>query len=221
MKIVIFLSAQGGVGRSQIISSLAYLLSNLGRKVGVIDLCGNSIEELLKTINSITPVLVAGINNYKPQSLIEKWEKEGVDFTLVNHLSDYSEIKTESILIVTTPLRLSLLRNRRLAYNIRNKNPQAKISVVLNKVGECENYEYKNIIVEKILGAPVIQQIPYDLDFIRCEQLGTPLPKLAGKTPTVISLLELLSLVCEIQIPVNILKSEKHSRLKLNKRCER
>ncbi|WEU40948.1 MAG: P-loop NTPase [Candidatus Odinarchaeum yellowstonii] len=203
MKLICFTSAQGGVGRSQLITNIAYLLSTLGRRVGVIDLNGRKIPELLKTVAVNQLILLNAPEDSNPLTLIGRWKEKGVEYILVNtHILECEELTADYILIVTTPLRLSLIENMRVAEVLRKSFGNAKIGVILNKVGECEEYEYNKFIVEKLLGVPVLHQIPYDKSFIRSEQLGEPIQKLFDKKELLIPLLKLVNRIFEIPIPV-------------------
>ncbi len=203
MKLICFTSTQGGVGRSQLISSIAYLLSTLDRRVGVIDLNSKKIIELLKPEVLEQRISINTADKYVLSTLIEQWKENRIEYILVNTpISGYVEENADCILIVTTPLRLALIKNMSVKREIRERNINAEIGVILNKVGECKECEYSKIIVEKLLEAPVIHQIPYDKLFIKSEQLGGPVPKLFGNTRVVISLLKLVSRLFEISIPI-------------------
>ncbi len=203
MKLICFTSAQGGVGCSQIVTNTAYLLSTLGRRVGVIDLNGKKTAELLKSAVLNRQILINNPGDSDPLTLIKRWRESGVEYVLANTpILNTFEIEADYILIVTTPLRLALIKNMRLVRLVKESGLNVKIGIILNKVGECEECEYSKNIVEKILGAPVLYQIPYDKSFIKSEQLGEPVSKISGKTGVVISLLKLVNQLFEIPIPI-------------------
>lgn len=213
MKTVIFLSCQGGVGKTQIICSLSSLLADLGRKVAVIDLCSSLLDVGLKTEYPNIPVY--DITGYpgKLSFYVDKIAAEGTEFSFINgSYVYYSGISIDKIFIVTTPLRMSLLKTEKLVRRLKKTiTDRSVIGVVLNKVGENKSYEYSSFIVEKILGLPITQQVPYDPCVIKSEQLAVPLPKFKEKSAALLPLLKLLNHISGIPIPVNIFK--KHSKL--------
>ncbi|MHA1754115.1 MAG: nucleotide-binding protein [Candidatus Odinarchaeia archaeon] len=201
MRILCFTSAQGGVGKKQVIANLAALLVKLKKRVLIADFCNSFFGEILNKKSSLLKILD---KNHENGDIIKEFNavKEEYDYVMVClNSSQIFHLINGDLFILTTPLRLSLIKTKHLVENL--KNNKTEIKLIVNKFGENKRYEYSISFIEKVMNIPVLQVIPYDPMVIKSEQLGLPLTDL-GKSAALLSILKTTIKITGLSFPPSV-----------------
>ncbi|MHA1410163.1 MAG: nucleotide-binding protein [Candidatus Odinarchaeia archaeon] len=215
MKTYIFLSSKGGVGKRQIVSNFILLLLELKKNILLIDLSNSLFNEILDLPKS-NLTFVDNCSSFEEAELIIKKNSQiKYDYLiLVGHTLPFNGFKADSLFIITTPFRISLIKSKELVRKIHKENFSG-IWLIINKVGENSKYEYSNPFIEKVIGLPIIQDFPYDINVIKSEQLGLPLFSMKHEPKFMLALLKFFTKVCDHTVPNTVFhRLMKNSRVK-------
>ncbi|MFX1350936.1 MAG: hypothetical protein ACFFA1_01815 [Promethearchaeota archaeon] len=168
------MSGKGGVGRKQILINTAYHARTLEKKVLIVSF-DNNRQLRLPTANKERLLCIQISDDLKREKVrnILRLCRDNSDFMFItgNIMSIFRFVEDiDSILLITTPYKASIENSLVVSNLIRNRFGDSIYSII-NKAGECPDYEYNHKAIAQYLNTVILGVVPYDEAIIKAEQL--------------------------------------------------
>lgn len=207
-KAVLFTSGKGGVGRTQILMNIAYCIRTLGKKTLIIDF-DNSRQMQLPKANKEQLQYIRISDSIKREKVrnILRLSRDNSDFIFItgNLMPIFRSVEeVDSVILVTTPHKVSLERNLTASNLFRNRFGES-IYLIINKSGECADYEYSYKAIARYLNTAVLGVVPYDEEVIKAEQLDSFYVECAESSPAALATMRIADKIISSNYPKPIL----------------
>ncbi|MFX0097222.1 MAG: hypothetical protein ACFE7E_05635 [Candidatus Hodarchaeota archaeon] len=215
-KAVLFTSGKGGVGRKQILINAAYYARTLEKKVLIVNFDNNrqlglpaANKEQLLCIQISDDVKLENVRN------ILRLSRDNSDFIFItgNIMSIFRSVEAvDAVLLITTPYKTSIESSLVSSNLIRNRFGDSIYSII-NKAGECPDYEYSHKAIAKYLNTAILGVIPYDEEIIKAEQLDAFYVECAESSPAALATMRVTNKIISGDYPKTIFLEDLQSIL--------
>lgn len=216
-KVILFTSGKGGVGRTQILINAAYHAKILEKKVLIVNL-DNDRQLRLPTANKERLLHIQISDDIKREKVrnILRLSRDNSDFMFItgNVMSIFRSVdEVDGAILVTTPYKTSIESSLVVSNLIRNRFGDSIYSII-NKAGECPEYEYSHKAIAWFLNTDILGVVPYDEEVIKAEQLDTFYVERAESSPAALATMRIANKIISGDCRKAILQEDVQSILR-------
>ena len=216
-KVVLFTSGKGGVGRTQLLINTAYYARTLEKKVLIVNL-DNDRQLRLPTANKERLLCIQISDNVKREKVrnILRLSRDNSDLIFItgNVMSIFRSVEeVDGVILITTPYKTSIESSLAVSNLIRNRFGGSIYSII-NKAGECPDYEYSHKAIARYLNTAILGVVPYDEEIIKAEQLDTFYVECAESSPAALATMRIANKIISGDYPKAIFLEDTQSILR-------
>lgn len=206
-KTVLFTSGKGGVGRTQILMNTAYYARTLGKKTLIINFDSNRQMQLpIPNKEQLLYIQISDeIKREKVRNILRlSRDNSDLIFMTGNLMPIFRSVEeVDGAILVTTPYKVSLGSSLTVSNLVRNRFGESIYSII-NKAGECADYEYSHKAIAQYLNTAILGVVPYDEEVIKAEQLDSFYVEGAESSPAALATMRIADKIISSNYPKGV-----------------